>query len=347
MSTIYTITEKEIAEKLSNSVILVTGASGMIGQNIVKTIIEINDTLDAKIKIIANVRDTKKAERVFYQEISRQDFLLLTSSIENLQVSGKVDYIIHTVGVTGGSKQHIEFPVRTISVSLEGTKRVLDIAVEKKIKGMVFLSSLEVYGNTGREKKYIFETDGGYVDPVNLRSSYSESKRMCECMFAAYAKQYNTPAIVARLTASFGYGVSYKDDRVFAQFARSVIEGKNIILKSTGETVRDYCDTKDVAMALLVLLCRGVPGEAYNIANMQTEISIKDLALAFIRIFPENGTKLIFDLADDIATLGYNKTMRNVLNSNKIMALGWVPKYGIDDMIIHLVDSMRNSKEVL
>lgn len=337
--------DNEIAKAVSNSTILITGATGMIGQNLVKLLLRYNDEFNAKIRVIGHARDMEKFKRLYSNEIHRKDLSSCICDVALLNISEKIDYIIHTASVTGGSKQHIDYPMRTIATSIDGARSALEVARKQKVKGIVFLSSLEVYGNTGQDEKYILEDDGGYIDSMNVRSSYSEGKRICECMFSAYAKQYGVPAIVARLTASFGYGVSYNDNRVFAQFAKSILNHKNIVLKSTGETVRDYCDTEDVARALLILLTKGVSGNAYNIANMKTEISIRSLAERFIKLYPESGSKLIFDLSEDAAKFGYNKTMRNVLDSHKIQDLGWSPQYDIDDMIVHLVESMQSSKE--
>ena len=150
--------------------------------------------------------------------------------------------------------------------------------------------------------------------------------------------------MIARLTATFGEGVAYQDGRVFAQFARSVIEGKDIVLKSTGETVRNYCDVEDCADALLLLLTKGESGQAYNIANQQTQISIKDLAEKFIALYPQAGINLRFDLQDDISKLGYIQKIHSCLNSEKMMQLGWKPKFDLDEMIVHLVDSMRSNR---
>lgn len=340
------LTEKDYAHALKESSILVTGATGMIGQNLVRVLLGMNDRWNVGINVIAHARNDEKARTIFQSEIQRNDLSLVVCDIAALKVHNKVDYIVHAAGVTGGSRQHIDYPMRTISVALEGTKIVLDIAREKNSKGIVLLSSLEVYGNTGMDTQYIQESDGGYIDPLNVRSSYSESKRMCECMFASYAKQYGVPATVARLTASFGRGASSSDDRVFAQFAKSILTRSNIVLKTTGETVRDYCDAEDVAFALLAILLRGAPGEAYNVANMNTEISIKDLALKFIELYPENNTSLCFDLSEGAAKFGYNKTMRKVLNSHKLMDLGWCPRYDIEDMIHHLVDSLGKETDL-
>ena len=145
---------------------------------------------------------------------------------------------------------------------------------------------------------------------------------------------------MARLTASFGAHVSKDDNRVFSQFAKSIINRENIILKSTGKTVRNYCDTMDVASALLTIMVKGTPGEAYNVANMDTEISIFDLAQRFIDLYPEAKSKLIIDLGQNATRLGYNPIMRNVLDSSKLLELGWKPENTIDDMIRHLVNSL-------
>lgn len=336
----------ELINMFRNKTILITGASGMIGRNIIKLLIQINNTYHVDIKIIAHVRNREKAEKVFRDILDKKEFQLIVSDIEELEIQQKVDYIIHTAGVTGGSKQHLEFPMRTINTALKGTKRVLDCALEKHVKGVVYLSSLEVYGDTGMDKKYIYETDGGYIDITNPRSSYSESKRMCECMCASYTKQYGVPIYIARLTASFGESVSYNDKRVFSEFAKCIIDKRDIVLKSTGETVRNYCDAEDVAIACMVLLIKGEAGQAYNVANMDTEISIKDLAEKFIYLYPESGSNIIFDLSMDEKKLGYNGVMRNVLNSEKLMSLGWNPINTLDTTIKKLVQNMKNEKLV-
>lgn len=320
--------------------VLVTGATGMLGQNIVALLLAMNEKLNANIKVIAHGRNPNKMESVFADYAGNNQLSFLLSDIRTLDTDEQLDYIVHTASVTGGSKQHLDSPMTTISTALEGAKCVLDLALKNKAAA-VFLSSLEVYGFTGSDKEELYETDGGYIDCTNVRSSYSESKRMCECMFASYAKQYGIHTNIARLTATFGCGVSKTDKRVFAQFAQSIINKQNIVLKSTGESVRDYCDAEDAATALLYILVKGEAGEAYNVANMDTEISIKDMAIMFTELYPESGSKLVFDLSVDATKLGYNAVMRNVINSQKLLALGWKPVFGMDDMIKHLIESIK------
>lgn len=328
---------------LKNSSILITGATGMIGQNIVSYIRDLNGKDNAGITILAHGRNEEKLNLLYETYLAEPSFKTVINDIVDLDCKEDIDYIIHTASITGGSKQHLDYPMRTLGTAIDGTRRVLDLAMDKKCKGVVFLSSLEVYGYTGNSERNIKETDGGYIDTMNPRSSYSEGKRVSECLFTAYAKQYGLRTMVARLTASFGAGVSPRDNRVFAQFARSIIAGQDIILKSTGETVRDYCDALDVASALLTILDHGESGQAYNVANMSTEISIKDLAQKFIDLYPEAGSRLVFDLKEDASKLGYNPVMRNVLDSSKLSELGWEAQFSIEDMIQHLVESMRAS----
>ena len=334
---------KPLVGHYKNKTILVTGASGMIGQNVTSLLLAMNDRLGAGMKIIIHGRDYNKVDELYGNLKDREDVLIVISDIKTIDVVQHIDYIIHTAGVTGGSKQHLDFPMRTISTALEGTKRILDIA-KYDDAATVFLSSLEVYGNTGMNASDINENDGGYVDCTSPRSSYPESKRMCECMYSAYAKQYGVRAFSARLTATFGYGVSLSDKRVFAQFAKSISEKNDIVLKSTGETVRDYCDAEDAATAFLFIMANGKPGEAYNVANMETTISIKDMAQRFIDLNPEAGARLTFDLSEDATKLGYNGIMRNVVNSQKLMDIGWKPIFGLDDMINKLMTTYKQKK---
>ena len=136
---------------------------------------------------------------------------------------------------------------------------------------MVYLSSLEVYGVPQTEDGTVTETDYGYIDPLSVRSSYSEGKRMVECLCASYAKEYQVPVKVARLSQTFGAGVEYHDGRVFAEFARCAVEKRNIILHTAGNTLRTYCYTKDAVAALLTILVKGEVGSAYNVTNKNTD----------------------------------------------------------------------------
>ena len=122
-------------------------------------------------------------------------------------------------------------------IAIKGTTNVLEFAKAKNVRSMVYISSMEAFGITDPKKNLINEKDLGYIDILNPRSSYSEGKRICECICAAYFSQYGIPVKIARLAQTFGAGVPDSDTRVFAQFAKSAINGEDIVLHTKGESV--------------------------------------------------------------------------------------------------------------
>lgn len=113
---------------------------------------------------------------------------------------------------------------------------------------------------------------------MSVRACYPESKRMCENLCACYMKEYGVPVNIVRLTQTFGPGVEYDDGRIFAELARCVIEKRDIVLHTKGETKRNYLFTKDAVNAIITVLLHGENGQAYNAANEETYCSILEMA---------------------------------------------------------------------
>ncbi len=323
-----------------NSTILITGASGLIGSQIVKALALHNRIKEKNIKLIALLRNMEKAHKVFGSLIDNSEIQIYLRDItQNISIEEPVDYVVHCASATS-SRYFVEKPVETIRTALAGTKNILEFARTKNVKKAVYLSSLEVYGTPDPAKHYVSETDYGYIDPIQVRSSYSEGKRMAECMCVSYASEYQVPVTIARLSQTFGAGVAYDDGRVFAEFARCVIEKKNIMLHTAGRTVRSYCYTKDAVNAILCLLLRGEPGEAYNVTNMDTAVSIREMAGLVSTLSPDSSTAVELDIPENIEAFGYNPEMVIRLDSRKLMKLGWQPTVGLREMYERLIQSM-------
>ena len=287
-------------------------------------------------------RNQEKAEKIFkdYKEY----VCVVFGNVRNkIVVDENIDYIIHGASITG-SKEFVDFPVETVYTGIDGTKNVLEFAKEKKIKGMVYLSSLEVYGITDPDKKSIQEHEYGYIEQMLPRSSYSEGKRMAECLCVAYGHEYGIPVKVARLAQTFGPGVSYADNRVFAQFARCAIEENDIVLKTKGETYRNYCYVRDAITGIFCVLTHGKINEAYNIANKKTGISICDMAHMVSEKIAKNKIKVVFDLGDDLAKLGYGPTIKIALDTSKLEKLGWKAEIGLEEAFARMIESMKETR---
>ncbi len=326
-------------ESFKGKTILVTGATGLIGSQIVKAILCRNRLHASRVKVLAVVRNLSKVSAVFGALAENPDVRFIYGDVTKpLFIEETVNFIIHGASVTN-SKDFVTKPVETIYTVIEGTRHLLDLARLKAVKGILFLSSLEVYGVTDPNLESVRENDSGYLNPLDVRSSYSEGKRLAECLCASYAKEYGVPVKIARLSQTFGAGVDYLDNRVFAQFARSVIEKRDIILHTAGETVRNYCYTADAVNAMLTILARGNAGETYNVANKNTAISIADMAHLVIDTFPDSGIQVIFQIAEAVSH-GYNPTVKIRLNTDKLENLGWKASLGLREMFKNTVESM-------
>ena len=336
----------DLMTKLENKTVFITGATGLIGSQIVKLFASYNRSAKEKVRVIALARSLEKAQRILKDELDRQEIQLCVGDVnKNIQLEGDIDYIIHGASVTS-SRSFVTNPVDTIVTAIDGTRNVLELAKEKQVSGFVYLSSLEVYGIPDKTEGFITESDYGYIDPLSVRSSYSEGKRMVEGLCIAYEKQYGVPVKIARLSQTFGAGVAYNDGRVFAEFARCAIEGKNIILHTEGKTIRSYCYTTDAIAAILYILLCGKTGEAYNVTNMDTVISIRDMAQLVCDLVPEKRINVEFDMPDDVAAYGFNPEMIIKLDSTKLMQLGWKPLISLDNMFKRLISSMAINQNV-
>lgn len=326
---------------LDNKTIFVTGATGLIGSQFIKTVACYNRKKGTNIKTVAFVRSEEKAKKVF-GDIPNIDFVVGDIS-DKICYDGDVDYIIHGASATS-SKFFVEHPVETIKTAIDGTTSVLEFAREKKVEGFVYLSSLEVYGTPDPNAEKIKEDDYGFIEQLSVRSSYSEGKRMVECLCCSYASEYGVPVKIARLSQTFGAGVEYNDGRVFAEFARCAIEKKDIVLHTMGNTVRTYCYTTDAVSAMTFILLKGEVGKAYNVTNPNTACSIKEMGQLVCDIFKESEIQVKIEIPENVASFGYNPEMVIRLDSSRLESLGWSAKVGMDEMFRRLVASMKISK---
>lgn len=302
--------------------ILVTGATGLIGKLCVKSLLNSG----YNTQVIALVRDEEKAKNIFGE--SKRLTYLVQDINQRINTTRRVDYIIHAASTTS-SKDFVEKPVETIYTAINGSRNILEFAKNKRLEGMVYLSSLEIYGVN--EKENIKEEDYGYIDILNPRSSYSESKKMVETMCISYGTEYGVPVKIARLAQTFGAGVSISDNRVFAQFAKAIINKGNIILHTKGETKRNYCYTTDAVRGIFTILTKGENNNAYNVANENSYCSISEMA----HLLENEYTKVEYKI--DEVNRGYNPTVKIALNTEKLNALGWEAKVNLKEMFDRLI----------
>lgn len=325
---------------LEGASVLITGATGLIGATLIRGLMEFNQSCDRKICVVAMVRNEEKAKRLFSAYMHSDVFKLVVGDINGLKdLDVPIDYIIHGASVTS-SKDFVVKPVDTILTAIEGTKNILELARKKQVKSMVYMSSMEVYG-APVDSAPLTEEKMGYLNPLSVRSSYSESKQMAENLCVAYNSQYQVPVKIVRLTQTFGPGVAADDGRVFAEFARCAAKGKDIRLQTAGLTERMYLYTADAATALLTVLTKGENATAYNAANMKTYCSIKEMAELVAGEFGQGKSKVVIDIPD-VPNPNYNPVAHIYLQCERLEQLGWRARTDLKEMYRRMMICMGN-----
>ncbi|GAA2721788.1 NAD-dependent epimerase/dehydratase family protein [Cellulomonas aerilata] len=323
-------------QSLHGRTVLVTGATGMIGSALTRALLWYSLTHDAGIRVLAVVRDVARAEQAFASPLAAAAPLtFVAGDVRSFPTPREpVDHVVHGASVTS-SRDFVTRPVETIRTAVGGTERVLELARDKGTTSVAYLSSMEVYGSPDGSRR-ITESTFDTLDPMQVRSSYPESKRMAEALCAAYATEYGVPATVVRLAQTFGPGFALDDARVFVQFARSALEGRDIVLHTAGESEQCYLYTADAVTAVLTVLLAGEVGQAYNAGNETTYCSVRAMAeLVASRLGPVP-VEVRVD-AGDAGTRGYAPTRKLPLDTSRLRALGWSPAVGLEDMYRRMV----------
>lgn len=318
-------------DKIHGKRIMVTGATGLIGSTLIRCLVALKE----KVQIIAPVRNLVKMQNVLqevYDQIEGIECDLDTYDFHDIR---QVDYVFHCAAPTASSF-FVSYPVETVHTIYNVTDQLLRYAHARQVSGIVFLSSLEVYGS-GLNDVIVTEDMQGYWDTQDVRSSYPVAKRAAENLCHLYAKEYNLPVKIARLTQTTGAGINKEDKRVINQFARMASMHQDILLHTTGESARPYCYTIDCISALMYILFNGENGQAYNVANSATYISARDLA-EFIRTHFAPQIHIIVDIKEN---MGYAPVSKLNLSTAKLEALGWKPRYDLHAIIEKLILSFN------
>ena len=217
--------------------------------------------------------------------------------------------------------------------NLEGLTHLVEYGLQHHMQRMVYISSGEIYGEG--DGSVFTEESSGYINILSPRACYPSSKRAAETLCAAYNQEYHTQIAIARLCHTYGPYFTESDNRVYAQFIRNVLRNEDIVMKSLGSQFRSWIYVVDCAAAILSILLKGESGEAYNVANDESNITIRQLAEKTAAIA---GKKVIMELSDNGNTTPITKA---VFSTKKLESLGWQPLFGIDEGLRHTIETMR------
>jgi len=263
---------KNDSKKLKNSRILITGANGMLAKYMALTLIELNKKIlknSLTLHLLSRTNCTATFEKSRNIKYIIQD---VSSPLPNIK---KLDYIIHAAS-KAAPKNYLENKTDTMRANILGLFNILSL-VDKDTKGILYFSSGEIYGIVDSGKK-IKEDKVSTSNHLSERSSYVESKKICESICINYYKEKKYPINIVRLFHTFGPGLNIGDGRVFSDFIKNAIDGKPIDIKGDPEIKRPLLYIKDATIMFFKILLSDKFGEIYNVGNPNNLVSVKEMA---------------------------------------------------------------------
>ncbi len=331
--------DEELREWLHGKILAITGATGLIGTVLVDSLMKMNEQYGTDIQILAIARRKMRLEERFARYLGERSLRYIEQDVTKTFDTGEVvpDIVIHAASNTH-PKEYTEDPVGTIMTNVLGTRNILEWLKNHKKTRFVMISSVEIYG---ANKQGIFafgEKDCGYIDCNTLRAGYPESKRLSETMIQAYMAETGIDSVIIRLCRVYGATLEHDDTKALSQFLHKGCSGEDIVLKSEGNQFFSYLHVVDAVRAIMTVARLGNPGDAYNAASPNSDITLKDLAALVASV---SGTKVVFDIPDETERKGYSPADIAVLNADKLRALGWEALYSIEEGVQRTLQEMK------
>jgi nucleoside-diphosphate-sugar epimerase len=272
--------------------LLVTGGAGFLGYYLVMSALHYNRTRPKEAAIRVTVWDNfMRGRPTWLAQLSVDPNLTIEARdlVAPLPESmPQFEWIIHAAGIAS-PPYYRKYPLRCIDANINGLRNLLDHTLRqtaggRPLKGFLFYSSSEIYGDPLQDSIPTPETYRGNVSCTGPRACYDESKRFGETLAVVFAQQYGVPTKIARPFNNYGPGLKITDQRVIPDFARDVLAGRDIVMYSDGTPTRTFCYAADAIVGYYKVLVRGHHGEPYNIGIERPEISIADLASRMVTV---------------------------------------------------------------
>jgi UDP-glucuronate decarboxylase len=328
--------------RLEGATVVVTGGAGLIASYLVEALLFRNERhRGAPIRVVATARNPAAARERFAAYAGRNDLEIVEhDAAEPLPFAERVDYLVHAAGQATPSLFGRD-PVGTYKPNVLGTHHLMARARRDGTSGVLFLSSGAVHGTLAADAGDMRENVYGIVDPLDARACYAESKRMGETICRSWYTQHGVPARIARISHTYGPGMRRSDERTFAQFVFSVVDGHDIVLHSDGSAVRPFCYLADGTAALLRLLLTGQDGEAYHIANPGAACSILELAELIASLDVTGRVAVRRTAAPASPDYIPDRDRGHPVDITKARALGWQPTTGLREGFMRTIESYR------
>lgn len=282
------------AKKLSGATLLISGGAGFLGSYVCGVIALLNrKTLSRPCRVIALDNYITGSAENFMGEMYDGNIRFVRGDVSlPLTVDASPDYIIHAAGLAS-PVYYRKHPLATIESAVYGAKNLLEFARTRdgKVKGFLFFSSSEIYGDPDPGAIPTPETYKGNVSSIGPRACYDESKRLAETLCMVYHERYGAPIKIVRPFNVYGPGMKSDDYRVVPTFMARALAGGPLPVHDTGVQTRTFCYISDAMTGFFKVLLSAPAGEIYNVGQDTEEVSMMTLAARVADLFPRQGVR--------------------------------------------------------
>lgn len=327
---------------MAGSHILITGGAGFLGYYLVQSLLYYNKTASDPITLTIFDNYIRGVPEWLTALQDNPHLTLVRHDITHpLPEMPDFDYIIHAASIAS-PQYYRKYPIETMDANVNGLRALLDYAVAQKekgkpLKGFLYYSTSEIYGDPTPENIPTPETYRGNVSCTGPRACYDESKRYGETLCVNFAEQRGLHVTIARPFNNYGPGLKITDKRVIPDFMRDVFAGRDIVMFSDGSPTRTFCYIADAIVGYFKVLVKGRPGESYNIGVETPEISMLELAeriVGLAKAHLDYGGQVVRQESSDKNYLVDNPNRRCPIIRKAQEELGYAPGVPLEDGLL-------------
>ena len=301
--------------------IVITGAAGFIGSNLVDRLINegffvygIDNLITGSLDNISHLNSNNSFEFI------EKD---VTKFIE---IKDKIEYVFHFAS-PASPLDYLEYPIQTLKANAIGGHNALGLAKKNNAK-FILASTSEVYGDPLEHPQK--ESYYGNVNPIGPRSIYDEAKRFIESMTISYHLYHKLRVSIVRIFNTYGPRMKIDDGRVLPTFIKQAASNKDLTVNGDGSQTRSFCYIDDLVNGIIQLM-NSEYSYPINIGN-DDEVTINEIASTLISIL-NSESKIIYNQLPEDDPL---KRKPDLTLAKKI--LNWTPKIDKKDGFKMLIE---------
>lgn len=328
---------------MSGDDLLITGGAGFLGYYLVQVPLAWNAANPDREPVKVTVHDNfLRGVPDWLSNLDDSSLRIVTRSVLDPMPEDepRFDWIIHAASVASPI-YYRQYPIETMDANVNGLRLLLDhmkdrVDGEHPVKGFAFFSTSEIYGDPDPAFIPTDETYRGSVSCTGPRACYDESKRYGETLCVNFAQQYGLPIGIIRPFNNYGPGLRIDDGRVLPDFARDVLNNRDIVMLSDGSATRTFCYVADAVTGYYLILGNSAdnPGESFNVGTDKPEISMRELAERVTelgrKLFDYQG-EVVMQTSEDPEYLTDNPNRRCPVIDKARTLLGYEPLVGVDE----------------